>query len=225
MDYLLEMYQDKIEYGIVMVSGKEFRIYVSSKHGSYVSHKIYCKETITLQKHQKKGGQSALRFSRTRDEKEQVYIRKILEKMVSVYEEHKIDHLIVAGCAGMKDLLVKESMFQQYFQKILLKCLVTNEISDATIHQIYNDNTELFLTKQETLERKYQDIINKLMIADSDKLLFGVKEIHNGINECSIKEIVMSDTYLDDIIIKNYECTKIIIKDTKLSDLMAIKYY
>jgi peptide chain release factor subunit 1 len=74
------------------------------------------KFTVDLPKKHGRGGQSALRFSRLRDEKRHNYIRKVAELAVQHFitaDKVNVTGLVLAGSADFKTELSQSDMFDQ----------------------------------------------------------------------------------------------------------------
>jgi peptide chain release factor subunit 1 len=74
------------------------------------------KFTVDLPKKHGRGGQSALRFSRLRDEKRHNYVRKVAELAVQHYitnDKVNVTGLVLAGSADFKTELSQSDMFDQ----------------------------------------------------------------------------------------------------------------
>ena len=74
------------------------------------------KFTVDLPKKHGRGGQSALRFSRLRDEKRHNYVRKVAELAVQHFitnDKVNVTGLVLAGSADFKTELSQSDMFDQ----------------------------------------------------------------------------------------------------------------
>jgi len=78
------------------------------------TREVIHKFTVDLPKKHGRGGQSALRFSRLRDEKRHNYVRKVAELAVQhfiVNDKVNVTGLILAGSADFKTELSQSDMF------------------------------------------------------------------------------------------------------------------
>lgn len=161
------------------------------KTGDYIERKLVSKLKVDLQKRQKKGGQSAQRIGRIRDEKENKYIKGISEMVIDSFlkNNHTIydcTSIIVAGPGELKKKVIETPLIEQYFKNNILDVISTQELTDTTILSIpfleYNQEKDLEFIK---------DLINN---AD-DKLVFGKKIIKNI--ETNQLEYIFLDKNLD----------------------------
>jgi hypothetical protein len=80
------------------------------------TREVIHKFTVDLPKKHGRGGQSALRFSRLRDEKRHNYVRKVAELAVQHFitaDKVNVTGLILAGSADFKTELSQSDMFDQ----------------------------------------------------------------------------------------------------------------
>jgi peptide chain release factor subunit 1 len=85
-----------------------------------VTHKF----TVDLPKKHGRGGQSALRFSRLRDEKRHNYVRKVAELAVQHYitnDKVNVTGLVLAGSADFKTELSQSDMFDPRLASKVIK--------------------------------------------------------------------------------------------------------
>jgi peptide chain release factor subunit 1 len=80
------------------------------------TREVIHKFTVDLPKKHGRGGQSALRFSRLRDEKRHNYVRKVAELAVQHFitnDKVNVAGLVLAGSADFKTELSQSDMFDQ----------------------------------------------------------------------------------------------------------------
>ena len=84
---------------------------------------------MDLPKKHGRGGQSALRFARLRNENRHNYLRKVSEKAVQFFisnDSPNVNGLILAGCADFKTELNQTEMFDRRLKKKIIKILDIN---------------------------------------------------------------------------------------------------
>ncbi|RYX82441.1 hypothetical protein EON73_04300, partial [bacterium] len=122
LDDLIYLYETCDEYAIVLISGKKTMLYSYSNNNTKILKEI----TTSLPNQHKKGGQSAQRFERIRDEKIGWYIKQILELMTRYYVTNgifKYNGLIIAGPSQLKDAIKDNDLYLKYFSKYLKKTI------------------------------------------------------------------------------------------------------
>lgn len=232
------MYNDSNNYGIVLISGKEYRCYVISICNSYKEFKLISSDTEHLQKKQKKGGQSAARFSRTRVEKYNWYITKICDIIIQAYMKNNhtkciIEGLILAGPSLEKNDVLNNELIQKYFSDKILSVIPTPEITDETVYNVYERCYDYIASDIDKYEFDICKDINNLVTIASDKLLFGDDAIQ-GIRDFTIQKIIyfsdLKDEFKKEILDKKYDYELIEIKNLSAqqklpANLIGIKFY
>jgi peptide subunit release factor 1 (eRF1) len=194
LDDLLKLYDETDNYAIILVSGKRSEFYLHNRNCTKLLKSI----SESLPNQFRKGGQSAQRFERIRDEKIGWYIKKIAETMVQYYTKNGVFQykgLIVAGPAEMKDLLREQDIFVQYFSKHLLKTVTIGEIYENSIHQVIQLGNDVLNSNSEGYE-KLKHI--ELLISNDrtlDLIVFGNETVLNEFYNGTLKEIYLSDKY------------------------------
>jgi len=207
-----------------------------TKSGNHTDIKLINKKNIRLQKKQKKGGQSAQRIGRIRQEKEYSYIKNAAELAVNTYlknnkTEYIIKGLLIGGPAEIKQKIVSNSTFKQYFDKKIIKIVSTQKIVENTVWNVYNRHFEAFITEE---NREVVELIKKtksLMHLCDNKLIFGYREAVDNLKMCLV-EYLLIDEHLDKkkkkelYGLNTYSC-KIYEIDKKIFniDIIGIKWY
>ena len=241
IDTIIEMYDDAntTKYGIILLSGKEYRLYLVELFGAqHKEIKLLACDTESLQKKQRKGGQSAPRFERIRQEKYLHYTKKLAEIIVQTYMRNNhtkyiVDHFIVGGCGDVKRNVMETDLFVQHISSRVVQTMTTGEINDGTIYDVCEMcNSSIF---RDIKDNKFDEIIgeiDELIQNNPDKLAFG-QEINAHIDENNLEKLIISDQISnDDIeILKNRvskNCSIMRIGHewiSKYGQMVGIKFY
>ncbi|KAJ9058109.1 translation termination factor eRF1, variant 2 [Entomophthora muscae] len=135
--------------------------------------------SVELPKKHGRGGQSALRFARLREEKRHNYVRKVAEHATTNFitdDKPNVAGLVLAGSADFKTVLGQSDMFDQ---RLAAKIIATVDVSYGGING-FNQAIELsgeLLTnvkfvQEKKLIQKYFDEISM----DTGKYCFGVDD-------------------------------------------------
>lgn len=193
LDNILEMYNDETKFGIVVVTGEETKCYQLIKSGSHLSYNLITKKTGHLQKRQKKGGQSAQRIGRIRQEIEDAYVKEITQKIVECFVEDgvaTIPGIILAGPAHLKRSVAEDPQFQQYFN--LLKVVPTDKVDDATIYKISEQCYDVICSEEQKEDLQLVNRIEEMVALADDKLIFGYDEAIDNLSMCMLETVVIS---------------------------------
>lgn len=207
LDLVLDMYEESTNYGIVLLSGKEYRCYILEINGVYRDFKLCYSGGARLREHNK-GGQSQNRFMRHAQEQRDYYYTNIIESMIRVYminnnTELKVKGLIIGGNSELRTDLMKMDKFQQYFSNKILQSVTIDEIHDNTVDDVYNRCLEVLGQFNMHDVNKIIDEIKNYIINLSDKLVFGKDNILDemGFNN-SIEKLIISDELYENADIK-----------------------
>jgi peptide subunit release factor 1 (eRF1) len=224
LDDLIELYRTYDTYAIVLISGKRSDIYIHSNNNTQMIKSI----KFELPNQHKTGGSSAPRMGRIRDEKINLYIKKLTEIMVSLYiKEGVFQHLglIIAGPALLKDKIQSEKLFALYFQKHLLKTITTAEIEDNSICQVILSITDIINDETNSSELIETMLNNPEMI---DLFVFGEDNVLEAHLQGILVEIFVHETVLN-LVVPNDKTKINIVKDNKFvrkyGHFVGIKYF
>ncbi|KAG5642403.1 Eukaryotic peptide chain release factor subunit 1 [Asterophora parasitica] len=117
---LSELLESDSRFGFIVMDGNGTLFGTLAGNTREVIHKF----TVDLPKKHGRGGQSALRFSRLRDEKRHNYVRKVAEHAVQHFitnDKVNVSGLILAGSADFKTELGQSDMFDQRLAAKVIK--------------------------------------------------------------------------------------------------------
>jgi peptide subunit release factor 1 (eRF1) len=178
---------------IVLASGKTTDFYLHSENQTKKLGRIDEK----LPNKHRRGGQSAQRFGRIRDEAIDHYIKKIIECMISYYiidGQFIYKLVVIAGPAEVKNYITDNNVFIQYFGKYLKYKITVAEITDQTITQVI----ETINTNNTTCSVDPSvDILND-MISNPDTvdlLVFGIDNCLHNLNNGQLRHIYVYNSY------------------------------
>jgi peptide chain release factor subunit 1 len=130
------------------------------------TREVIHKFSVDLPKKHGRGGQSALRFSRLRDEKRHNYVRRVAEQMSNLFitnSKPNVAGLVLAGSAEFKNDLAKSDLFDQRLRPLILKIV---DVSYGDFNG-FNQAIELaadvlgnvrFIHEKQILEKFFEDI-------------------------------------------------------------------
>ena len=117
---LSELLESDQKFGFIVMDGNGTLFGTLAGNTREVIHKF----TVDLPKKHGRGGQSALRFSRLRDEKRHNYVRKVAELAVQHFittDKVNVAGLVLAGSADFKTELSQSDMFDQRLAAKIIK--------------------------------------------------------------------------------------------------------
>lgn len=116
MSYLLE---DDEKFGFIIVDGSGALFATLQGNVRHILQKI----TVELPKKHGRGGQSANRFARLREEKRHTYVKKVAELAVNNFitnDKVNVKGIIMAGSADFKTVISESDLFDNRIKNVLV---------------------------------------------------------------------------------------------------------
>jgi peptide subunit release factor 1 (eRF1) len=204
VDYLLSQFEPELQVGLILITGTHSICYKIIKTGSYFDHQIVKRISVKLQKRQGRGGSSAARIGRIRDEKEEKYVKQVATMIVDSYliennTKYICNNIIIAGPGELKHKVMKEPIFCQYFNDRVLSITDSSGEEDI-IHKLVSNSRKLIEGLGSTEFKQNVSMVQELIRDASDKLVFGIGNIINKLNACNLEYV-----FLDNSIISKYD--------------------
>jgi peptide chain release factor subunit 1 len=167
------------------------------------------KFSVDLPKKHGRGGQSALRFARLREEKRHNYVRKVAELAVQNFitnDKVNVAGLILAGSADFKNDLNQSDMFDQRLQAKVIKVVDVSYGGENGFNQAIELASETLsnvkFIQEKKLINKYFDEISQ----DTGKVCYGVEDTLKAL------ELGAAETL---IVYENLEVTRWLLKTSE----------
>lgn len=239
LDEILEMYEEEDKFGIVLVSGETCRIYTVIKSGDHTQIKEEKNAQVHQLKGHKKGGQSAPRFQRLRDENEEAQIKKVAEHMVNAYWNHElstvtVSSIMIGGPAEFKNKVREHPLIKQFFNSAIVGVVTTGSIDDKLVDKVYYDNKDLFVNVKDKESLKVISEIEKLIERGDDKLIFGFDEARENLAMCLLDKLVVNNTVPEEdkrslVNLNQHGCKLHLVNPSCLQkigvDIVGVKFY
>jgi peptide chain release factor subunit 1 len=192
-----------IKIGVILFSGETLKIYIGTIHmldtdNEIVNFKEVYKNGIHLAKKQKKGGQSAQRIGRIREEVEHSNVIKSSEKIIEYLVKDTcllVECVALAGPAELKNKLIETPLMRQYINSSLLEVVTTEEIDNQTVYTVYKEIKNSI--KINSVQNKEMESVIKLVetyINNGDDILsFGLEETYDLLNSSLLKIVIVTE--------------------------------
>jgi len=104
--------------------------------------------------------------------------------------------LIIIGCGNIKNEVIKDKLFRQYFSD---KIIDIPGINDKLIHDILSNDkyNDYFVPTHEKHDGIIKQISDDINIGDVDKLVFGYDNIIQLLDEDQLRYIVIYDKHIN----------------------------
>lgn len=234
LDPILDHYKNESSYGILLVSGERAICGQIIKSGTHIQTKIINEIKVRLQKRHNKGGQSAPRFGRIRQEIEEHYVKDVATMAINSYMKDNcsqciVSSIIIAGPAELKHKVEKHPVYTQYLKDITIRSIDIDTVDSSAILTIYERSVDDFNKCDQSDSIALLDKIKTMMTNADDKLIFGFKEVCENLEQCMVEQLLISSSS-DKIDIINhlntYGCViEVFDLDSMGIDMVGIKYY
>lgn len=199
-----DLYEEKKDYGLVVVTGTGCKYYVVGGSGVGAVRKIG-ERRVRLPKSQKKGGQSAQRIGRIRDGDILRYLDEVVLDMRKFYLDG--DGLLaveggifLAGYGGKQRELV--GRLDSVLRKGVVDVLVCNERDgvDEIVEKMKESMKRLEFSKEFALLEEWQEMLRK----EDERCEYGEKEVRKAFRGGMLKRLfinlgALTDEKLEDV--------------------------
>lgn len=172
---LSELLESDSKFGFIIMDGNGALFGTLSGNTREIVHKF----TVDLPKKHGRGGQSALRFARLREEKRHNYVRKVAECAVQNFitnDKVNVQGLILAGSADFKSELAQSEMFDGRLQVKIIKVVDVSYGGENGFNQAIELAAETLsnvkFIQEKKLIQKYFDEISQ----DSGRVCYGIDD-------------------------------------------------
>jgi len=208
LDSILEMFDDGIKYGVILISGKEYAIYQVNQTGTHFEYKLLLNKNIHQPNKHNKGGQSSVRFERIRRNVHSHFVDQIAEDAIKVLMTNNnteciISKLIVGGSAEMKTEVKQSELFKQHLSKYMINTVNTTDVSEKSAEYAIS----MSIDESELNDKKKIDAeIDTLMFSSGDLLAYGESECLSMLTENLLQKLYVENSVVTDEI-KDYLIT------------------
>ncbi len=192
VDSIVNMLQDEKIIGFIIIDGNECLL--GELVGAF--KKVIKRYKVNLTGKTGRGGQSALRFSRLREEERKVYINKSAELINNQWSNSNLEGIVIAGSANLKhQLLTKNSGLNKKIRdQILLIVDVCDSGENGFRHAISLAGNlienQSFYREKKLLQKFFYEIS-----IDSNLYCYGENEVKQALQLGAIEQILIYEDY------------------------------
>lgn len=175
VEALSELLQDDDRFGFIIMDGNGALFGAVLGNNREVLHKF----TVDLPKKHGRGGQSAMRFARLREEKRHNYVRKVAEVAVQNFIEAdkvSVKGLILAGSADFKNELSKSDLFDGRLAARVLKTVDISYGGENGFNQAIELSAETLANVKFVQEKKLLNQYFEEISQDLGKFCYGIED-------------------------------------------------
>ena len=175
VEALNELLENDDRFGFIVMDGNGALFGAVSGNTREVLQKF----TVDLPKKHGRGGQSALRFSRLREEKRHNYVRKVAEVAVQNFvtaDKVNVKGLILAGSADFKTELSKSDLFDNRLQSKVIKIVDVSYGGENGFNQAIELSAETLANVKFVQEKKLLNQYFDEISQDTGKFCYGIED-------------------------------------------------
>ncbi|KAJ3188031.1 Electron transfer flavoprotein alpha-subunit [Irineochytrium annulatum] len=187
---LQELLESDARFGFIVMDGNGSLFGTLTGNTRDVIHKF----TVDLPKKHGRGGQSALRFARLREEKRHNYVRKVAELATQFFitnDMPNVTGLILAGSADFKTELSNTDMFDQRLKVKIINVVDVSYGGENGFNQAIELSQEVLqnvkFIQEKKLISKYFDEISQ----DTGKYCFGVEDTLKALDLGAVETLMV----------------------------------
>ncbi len=207
---LSELLESDQKFGFIIMDGNGALFGTLSGNTRDIVHKF----SVDLPKKHGRGGQSALRFARLREEKRHNYVRKVAELAVQNYitnDKVNVAGIILAGSADFKNDLNQSDMFDNRLQSKVIKVVDVSYGGENGFNQAIELAAETlgnvkFIQEKKLIGRYFEEISQ-----DSGRVCYGIEDTLKAL-ELGAAEIL--------IVYENLDVTRWVLKSSDGSEVI-----
>lgn len=207
---LSELLESDQKFGFIIMDGNGALFGTLSGNTRDVVHKF----SVDLPKKHGRGGQSALRFARLREEKRHNYVRKVAELAVQNYitnDKVNVAGLILAGSADFKNDLNQSDMFDNRLQSKVIKVVDVSYGGENGFNQAIELASETLSNVKFIQEKKLIGKYFEEISQDSGRVCYGIEDTLKAL------ELGAAETL---IVYENLDITRWVLKSSDGSEIV-----
>ncbi|GAV52253.1 hypothetical protein ZYGR_0AG02440 [Zygosaccharomyces rouxii] len=189
-EVLSELLEADDKFGFIVMDGQGSLFGSLSGNTRTVLHKF----SVDLPKKHGRGGQSAMRFARLREEKRHNYVRKVAEVAVQNFitnDKINVKGLILAGSADFKSDLAKSELFDQRLSSKIIKIVDISYGGENGFNQAIELSAETLANVKFVQEKKLLEEYFEEISLDTGKFCYGIDDTLKALDLGSIESLIV----------------------------------
>ncbi|OLY79777.1 Eukaryotic peptide chain release factor subunit 1 [Smittium mucronatum] len=190
VEALSELLESDNKFGFIIMDGNGSLFATLSGNTREILHKF----PVELPKKHGRGGQSALRFARLREEKRHNYVRRVSEIAVQMFitnDKVNVTGLILAGSADFKSDLSKSDMLDQRLAASIIKIVDVSYGGENGLNQAIDLSQEVLQNVKFMQEKKLISSYFDEISLDTGKTVYGVDDTLKALEMGAIETLII----------------------------------
>lgn len=209
---LAELLEADDKFGFIVMDGQGTLFGLLSGNTRTVLHKF----TVDLPKKHGRGGQSALRFARLREEKRHNYVRKVAEVAVQNFitnDKLNVKGLVLAGSADFKTDLARSELFDPRLAAGVVKIVDISYGGENGFNQAIELSSETLSNVKFVQEKKLLDSYFDEISQDTGKFCYGIDDTLKALDLGAVETL---------IVFENLDTVRYIYKDSEDQEIVKL---
>ncbi|PVV03914.1 hypothetical protein BB560_001589 [Smittium megazygosporum] len=190
VEALSELLESDSKFGFIVMDGNGSLFATLSGNTREILHKF----PVDLPKKHGRGGQSALRFARLREEKRHNYVRRVSELAVQHFitsDKVNVSGLILAGSADFKTDLSRSDMLDQRLATKIIKLVDVSYGGENGLNQAIDLSQEVLQNVKFIQEKKLISSYFDEISLDSGKTVYGIEDTLKALEMGAIETLII----------------------------------
>ena len=199
-DPLLTLLEDDDRFGFIVVDGNG--VLMGTLQGS--NKEILQRMSVQLPKKHGRGGQSAMRFARLREEKRHAYVVKVCEMATQCFisdNRPNVRSLVMAGSAYIKQDVLDSDRFDKRLKDIVIATIDLSYGMDQGFNQAISLAQESLTNVRFVHEKKVIGKFFEEIALDTGMIVFGVDDTMKALELSNLHTVML----FEDIEVNRYE--------------------
>lgn len=207
LSYLLE---DDEKFGFVIVDGGGALFATLQGNVRTILQKI----TVELPKKHGRGGQSANRFARLREEKRHNYVTKVAELAVQNFitnDKPNVKGIVMAGSADFKTVIQESDVFDKRLRSVIVATYDVSYGGENGLNQAITQSADALANVRFVEERKMISNFFEQISLDTGMIVFGVQDTMAALTMSAVDKVLL----YEDIELTRFEIKNPVKGDTR----------
>ncbi|GMM49933.1 translation termination factor eRF1 [Starmerella bacillaris] len=190
VEALAELMESDDRFGFIVMDGNGALFGTLSGN----TREVLAKFTVDLPKKHGRGGQSALRFARLRDEKRHNYVRKVAEVAVQCFitnDKVNVNGLVLAGSADFKNILSGSDLFDLRLQQKIVQIVDVSYGGENGFNQAIELSGESLSNVKFVQEKKLLSKYFEEIAKDQGLYCYGHEDTLKALDASAIETLIV----------------------------------
>lgn len=215
---LAELLESDQKFGFIIMDGNGALFGTLSGNTRDIVHKF----SVDLPKKHGRGGQSALRFARLREEKRHNYVRKVAELATQNFisnEKANVAGIILAGSADFKNDLNQSDLFDNRLQAKVIKVVDVSYGGENGFNQAIELSAETLSNVKFIQEKKLIAKYFENISTDTGRICYGIDDTLKALELGAVEVLIVYENLeINRWVLRDSNGTVVTVHSTKQSE-------